>query len=370
MQNQTNNFPLDNYMAQIYNTNYCPNFMKIYLSCNYVLISVDTVNSFNKNSDIYKYHAVLPVTSTSTPFTSKTILTMLQNHIRSLNKNVKVTTQRINHNRFRNTFIINMNGRDYIIEHITGNNGFSDTIKITYPDRYILDNIKTILDSFPHYHIQEIEFTFDFYLKDQHTDIYRQLTKISHLNYSSRSKPVPKYNTTKYANNIRATRTKGAKIYIKILDNHDVFSLEKGEDVNINQKIVVRQELTYKRNKLKRTKGKINNLGIDTIDDLYSIDPLDIVKPLKYKTIDYVKFAGMRRHRGKTDSNRLKEALGLCIDLLKKDVKETMEFMVKNNINKYQAFKFHSFHEEFIMELQGKSFLIGDVLQIDPEMFF
>jgi len=60
----------------------------------------------------------------------------------------------------------------------------------------------------------------------------------------------------------------------------------------------------------------------------------------------------------------------LYIDLLKKDVKETMAYIDNKKRNKYHFFKFQRFYQEFIMGLQGKSFLIGDVLQIDPEMFF
>ncbi len=368
-----NNSPpsYNNYMAQ-------NNLIKIYLSCNYVLINIDTVNSFNKkgyiynnfnSSDVNPSHSVHSGNSTSTPFTSQIIFDMLQNHFKSMHYGVEVSSQKIKYGRFRNTFRLKTIARSYIVEHITGTNGYPDSIKITYPDIYILEQIKQVLNLFPYYHIQEIEFTFDFYLKGKHDEIYKQLTKISHLKYSSRSRPVPQYNTTKYSNNIRFTKTKGGKIYIKDLEIHDLllFSLEDGGRV---PKTVARQELTYKRNKLKKANGKPNNLGIDTIDDLYKIDIINVIKPLEYKQIDYMKFTNMRRHCGKTDSNILKETMGIHIDILKKNIKETMKYLKENNINKYQLLKPHPFNQDFVRKLQGKSFLTGNIIQINPQIFF
>jgi len=366
----------DNYIPQNY-------FIKIFLSVNLIKFMIPTINSFNKyvSSSFYKRYSVpypfsifspSPIPSPA-PFTSATISFLIYSYFDLYSFNgVAVDVKFIGGGRWHRIFRIKTGTRQYMVTHTTGSNGYSDVIAVYYPDFFILQELDQLFSAFPYYHIEEIEFPLDYHMPGKELDISKQLDQISHLRYSSRGKPMSQYTGTTYYNNIRHSRTKGGKHYEKFLkDDPKLYNEEADKGWSHGPINIVRQELTLKRQKLKLQMNKPNNIGVAKIPDLGKIDVNKIIQPLAYQTVDFIKYASMRKHGNHSLGYRFKKAMELYFDTRNKKLTEKKAILKNIGLKPHYRFiKPHPFHTELVSQLQGKSFFTGDYALADPAIFF
>ncbi len=331
--------------------------------------TVDTIGPITLSSGIKNpvtpSSASTSVASSSilSPVRSKVIHTSIGRHLKSSFLDVRTLgQQKITHGRMRRVFLVYTVDRCYKIVHISGTNGFDDTVTVYYPDRLILGHLDDALKVVPKYHVQEIEFTFDFHLQDREEDIYKQIDQICHLKYSGKSKPVIGNYPTIYFGNPRDTATTGGRCYIK-KDFVNPLSATK------EAKTVSRLELVCKRAKLKRDPEKPNNFGIDSISDLYNIDINKVINCYTFLVPDLERYMGMRSHNSEPAVNILKKTMKLHCDMIGKCIKDRRECLAQDYSYKPLLFKPHPFQFEIVTQLQGKSFLTGDSALVDPDVF-
>ncbi len=143
-------------------------------------------------------------------------------------------------------------------------------VKIHDPTQEVLRYLQQYLNQVTYYHIQSVEFTYDFYSKEN--DLVRNFIK-RHVIVSWRGKEYhPEYEKTFYGNNIRFATGKGLRSY------------EKEEIVKDQELDFVRMEMLLKRPILKRN-------GIHSIDDIINIDSRIVSKYFKFKQYNFRKLS-------------------------------------------------------------------------------
>ncbi|EMG37140.1 hypothetical protein PCS_01976 [Desulfocurvibacter africanus PCS] len=134
------------------------------------------------------------------------------------------------------------------------------SVRISRPDRQIMNDIEQLFSEM--YTISTVEFTLDMFSEDQEA-LFSMLRHITHLKWSG-SNLALRYKTTFYLGNIRNTRSKGVRCYIKELDPKTTS---------------VRLEIVHKRAYIR--KGKLPSLPT-----LGSIQIQEAFRHVQFKEID------------------------------------------------------------------------------------
>jgi hypothetical protein len=214
-------------------------------------------------------------------------------------------------------------------------------IKIHDPTCEVLEYLQHYLNQITYYHIQSVEFVYDFYSEDN--DLVRNFIK-RHVIVSWRGKEYhPEYEKTFYGNNIRFATGKGLRSY------------EKEETVDRQEMNFVRMEMLLKRPILK-------NNGIHSIDDLTNMDTRIPNKYFKYKAYNY----NILEKRVKNTPDDL-----IKLRALKRSINDEIEKGYLYEMNKYSLqwckcypsdtyLKKIKYWDHFVYQFGCYSFLNGD----------
>jgi hypothetical protein len=215
-------------------------------------------------------------------------------------------------------------------------------LKIHDPTEQVLRYLQKYLDQVTYYHTHSIEFTYDFYSKDN--DLVRNFIK-RHVVVSWRGKQNyhPEYEKSFYGNNIRFARGKGLRAY------------EKEEEKNGGKQEFVRLEMLLKRSILKSN-------GIHDIDDVIGLDSRIPNKYFSFKTYNYSKLKTRV-----ADSSNWKGRFDELKNNIQSEIEEGYLYEVnKHSLNWYKRYysdsylKVTKYWKHFTHQFRGSSFLNGD----------
>jgi hypothetical protein len=221
-------------------------------------------------------------------------------------------------------------------------------ITIHDPTPEVLLYLKPFLEQFQHYHVKEIEHTFDFVTDDN--NMVRQFL-IQQTVIKWRGKGFKRNDCgTCYIGNPRMCRGKGGRIY------------EKKLEMNLDEE-VVRMEMVVKRQILKS-----NN--VQTIEDVLSDDSSTVMKYLQFKEFNFRKF------RKKMASLSLsKEEIEEEVMVISNRIKDGELYEVNkellSQLKKYQSesfLKVSGFWDHFVEKIGSSSFLNRDEFELDSKL--
>ena len=260
------------------------------------------------------------------------------------------------------SFLLQLNRNFYSISLIDKSSSitFPNVLYIKNPDLQLLLYLDRFLSRI-RYHVQKVEFTFDFQGKDNER-ILHKLFNLYYFKSSSRSRQLKrKYKTCQYSNNIWKC-DRGMKIYLKDRSNGET---------------VVRLEVTDKRQSLVK-------MGVEKIKDLINLDIEKVVSQFTFRIIDFNRYLDL--HLKQLASGKetpcykyMKQTMASPANLLKKSMEIMMEVKTENYaagalIAKqsltYELFLKHPFEDHFKSKLMGKSFLTHDYILVDADILF
>ena len=231
---------------------------------------------------------------------------------------------------------------ELIISKCSYNHLYPYIITVHDPTKEILIYLKQFFDTLNHYHVKEIEHTFDFIFEDQ--QMVRQfLIQQTIIKWRGRGFQLDDCGTF-YIANPRMAKGKGGRVYEKVLDA---------------KKDSVRLELLLKRPILKRN-------GVETIEDVIDADSSTVTNYIHFKKFNFDKLK--KRMQSK---NYNSDEIDNEIDNVKNriDNGELHEINKEHSkqFGKYQSDTFLKesfFWNHFKHEIARSSFLRRDVFKL------
>lgn len=246
-------------------------------------------------------------------------------------------------------YIISLNNRSYeIIASRSPLESFKPVLlTIQEPDEQVLQHLKPYLNQML-YHVNSIEFTLDF-ISNVPTQVYQFMKSHLLLKWSGKKIFNLSYATTFYRNDIRKTKGKGLRCYLK-----DV--------IDTNEELVesVRVELLIKRPLFKKK-------FIGSIDDVLKMDNKIALNYLSLKDFNFNKFINRLKEK-KYDQQQIND----IVNQFKQDIKNGYLYEL-NDIaldysKKYDSdcyLERHVFHKHFFDSVNQLSFINGDSCVLD-----
>lgn len=250
-------------------------------------------------------------------------------------------------------YIIKFNNQIYKVEASKSNSTayLPTIIKIHKPDTHLLKYLEPYLKLMLH-KVNAVEFTLDF-IGYQYCQIYKFMDEHLLINWPDKKKFKKKYKTTFYLNNIRKSKSKGGRCYIKTLTGDDGNTVES-----------VRVEVLLKRRILQRK----------TINSITDFLKMDNIIPLKYIAFQNFNF-NYFYNKMSDECHYCKQDIESLISSFKNEIKngnlDELNDKAKahyNNDDGYITYlKHHSFHKYFMSKASGLSFINGDIFSVDVE---
>ncbi|MDD2463138.1 MAG: hypothetical protein PHI97_04015 [Desulfobulbus sp.] len=218
-------------------------------------------------------------------------------------------------------------------------------ITIHDPTPEVLLYLKPFLEQFQHYHVKEIEYTFDFITDDN--DMVRQfLMQQTVIKWRGKGFKGNDCGTC-YIGNPRMCRGKGGRIY------------EKKLDANLDEE-VVRMEMVVKRQILKS-----NN--IQTIEDVLTDDRSTVMKYLQFKEFNFSKFR-KKMVSLSLSNEEIEKEVTVIIDRIKNGELYEVNKELLSQLRKYQSesfLKVSGFWDHFMEMIGCSSFIERDEFELD-----
>lgn len=317
---------LNNYIIRNRNKNYSSSTATVKMSVDFIRFSIKSYQ-FN-NNNFYNLYNVIKSMIVAEP---KFRLTGKRGYYQSKTYNIK------------------FNDKYYKIvsTRVPDSTMFPILLTIHDVDESLLLHLQPHLNRLDH-HISWVEFTLDF-ISNVPEQVYQFMLSHLWLKWAGKKNENLIYDTTFYRNDIRKSQTKGLRGYRKQLSD------DQGNNVES-----VRIELLMKRQLLKKK-------GIQNTSDMLNLNSQLVIKYLTFKHFNYNLFINRLKESGNDQCgvnqlvSLIKETIGN--GLLDLSNETALKLSKKNDSDTYLVK--HGFHDEFMRNISGLSFLNGDCFNVD-----
>jgi len=223
-------------------------------------------------------------------------------------------------------------------------------VTIHDPTPEVLIFLEQYLNSVTHYHVKNIEFTYDFYSEDNDDTVYKFIKQHTIVKWRGKGFD-SEYESTFYGNNIRFASGKGLRSY------------HKAEDTIENKQEFIRLEMLLKRGILKKN-------GINTIRDVFEMDSRLVNTYFIFKYFNFKKLA-KRMLEDDTWKNRVDEIHHKIQSEIENGYLFEMNQYSREYSKKYPNDTYLNdckYMEHFISRFGYSSFLNGDSFLLSSEL--